>query len=104
MGKGRPLSSPLTLLRGEKTGHAHALEAQTGTVNEAMTELNGVREDAATMVFEGKSITLPSGGTVVHDEHPAIPLEPGIYTFRRQRHATWRDLLNRYRPVRAVLD
>lgn len=66
----------LVLAYGEVTGHAHA-------VHDAGTML---RNEAAEL--QDLMMLLPGGGTVVHEEHRAIPLAPGNYTVRRQREYT----------------
>ena len=61
----------VVLAYGEVTGHAHALDA-------ALSEL-----------FEARAGTLylraSAGAHLVHEEHGAIALDPGVYRVTRQR-------------------
>lgn len=67
--------SRVVLAHGEVTGHAHFVDAA------------GAREfrlaEAAGMVR--RFLKVAGGATVVHEEHGAIPLPPGIYEILQQR-------------------
>jgi hypothetical protein len=58
----------ITLALGEATGHAHVLEA----------------EDA--VMYRGEYLEIGvGGGTIVHEEHKAVQLDPGTYRLIHQR-------------------
>jgi hypothetical protein len=54
--------------KGEISGHAHRLEGGQVVTAQGVTYCQ-----------------VPNGGRVVHEEHDAIELEPGIWEVRRQR-------------------
>jgi hypothetical protein len=60
------------VMEGEATGHAHVLEE------------GRVLVDAEGALF----LDVPQRSQVVHEEHRAIVLEPGIYRIVRQREYT----------------
>lgn len=72
------------LAYGEVTGHAHQVvvadRTDAETVEAFLAELNGE-------VF----LSAPAGGSVVHEEHSTIQLEPGTYKVIRQREWTDED-------------
>jgi len=70
----------IVLAYGEVTGHAHAIDAA-----------------AATMYRSGNKDILETrkGAVLRHEEHTALPLEPGYYEVIRQReyeHQGWRQV------------
>jgi hypothetical protein len=65
------LPKRIVLAEGEATGHAHVLDAP----EVEMFERGGV-------LFARIGV---AGGTVKHEEHAPIKLEPGTYRIRRQR-------------------
>ena len=67
----------VVLAYGEVTGHAHALYN---------SRVKYFRDDGAVGVAY---IDVPEATEIQHEEHSAIPLEPGKYMVRRQRE--WTD-------------
>ena len=67
----------LIVQRGELMGHAHRVEAKPGQA--ALFNLNG------TMYLEVVAGEGPDAATLVHEEHGAITLDPGVYKVDRQR-------------------
>lgn len=65
---GRYCNRRMVLAQGELTGHAHAINAPGR--------------------LTGNRLLLPVGGTVTHEEHGPIVLEPGEYAIRHQREYT----------------
>lgn len=63
----------LILAYGEVTGHAHA-------ITESDAELLSTADTAERWLRVGSS-----GATVVHDEHGALAIPPGVYRVRIQR-------------------
>lgn len=64
----------VVLAYGEVTGHAHVIEDE------------GVDLFATTSDAVDRWLRVgPKGATLVHDEHGAITLEPGVYRTRIQR-------------------
>lgn len=63
------------ILRGEATGHSHALVG--GDIFE--------KDHVMYLVVKGS-------GKVVHQEHDAIPLSKGVYAVRRQREYLSKDM------------
>lgn len=61
----------IVLAHGEVTGHAHAIKNRVAKFYQAG---NGER-----------FLEVPQACSVTHEEHGAIPLEPGIYRVKRQR-------------------
>jgi hypothetical protein len=72
------------LAYGEVTGHAHAVEGDV-----ALFAAADVSE------LEERFLRVEREARVVHEEHDAITLPPGIYVVRRQREYT----PSRVRPV-----
>jgi hypothetical protein len=66
------MGGKLVLAEGEVTGHAHTIEGKGA-------RLFAVNNDHRFLVVTGTDITL------AHEEHAAIPLEPGIFRVIRQR-------------------
>jgi hypothetical protein len=64
----------LVLVRGEATGHAHAIDSSLAELFEDRNDALYLRVDAAA----GESVQL------VHEEHAAITLPPGNYRVVRQ--------------------
>lgn len=68
-----PVDGRIILVRGELSGHAHAIR----------------RSDGRVQFFEGpgdqRYLLLTDTGRLEHEEHGAIVLEPGWYEVRRQR-------------------
>jgi hypothetical protein len=75
----------IVLAEGETTGHAHRLEA----------ELADLLEDATGRRF----VTMELPGRLVHEEHAAIDVPPGVYEVVRQR-----EYVPEQRAVRRVAD
>ena len=80
--KGKEVAQPvekgrLVLLRGERTGHAHTVEADKAT-------LMSWEDILMLVVKEDTKLT--------HEEHNPIPLEPGVYEIRTQRRFNYDDL------------
>ena len=67
----------LVLLRGERTGHAHTVEADKATIM-------SWGDVMALEVAEETELT--------HDEHNPIPLKPGTYQVNTQRRFNYDDL------------
>jgi hypothetical protein len=73
MPQGRPIDAEdgrLVLARGEATGHHHSVAVEDGEL-----------VDAA----EGVFLRIMEATPLVHQEHGAITLEPGVYRVVRQR-------------------
>lgn len=81
-----------TILRGERTGHAHRL---VGTDLLVMDRPEALVDGLFAKVAEGAKVT------VVHEEHDPVPLPPGDYRFSRQRVV---DLLRDDTPEAYPLD
>lgn len=69
-----PEQGRLILAKGEATGHHHSVPASAGTLTR---EADGVMY-----------LTIDELTAVEHQEHAAIPLEPGTYRVTRQREYT----------------
>lgn len=69
----------IVLAYGEVTGHAHAIKDKT-------TELYKFDVDMFLKVLNTTNL--------VHEEHGAITIEPGIYKVVRQREYTPREIRN----------
>lgn len=72
--KGGPVQAEhgrLILARGEATGHHHSIPANAGTLT---------LDEGGVMYLTIDELT-----AVEHQEHAAIPLEPGVYRVTRQR-------------------
>jgi len=61
----------IILAEGELTGHAHVVEAATAELLEDVTGL--------------RFLSIKEPGRLVHEEHAAIGIDPGIYRVVRQR-------------------
>ncbi len=72
-----PEEHRIVLAYGEVTGHAHAVS----TAHASMYRVN----DTNYLVAE-------PGATLVHEEHSAIVLEPGVYRVVRQREYSPREV------------
>ena len=72
---------------GEVTGHAHRVRGP------------GVRlRDLSDTEIEGRlRLDVPRGGTITHEEHRMIVLEPGTYEVRHQRTMTSPGIWERVR-------
>jgi len=78
----------ITLALGEATGHSHVLEADTIVVGRPWSNPNEIailQVGFDMMVRPSHVISIPFGGTVVHQEHGAIVLDPGNYAVVQQR-------------------
>jgi hypothetical protein len=67
----------IVLAYGEVTGHAHALS----TAHAALYKIGDERY-----------VVAQDGATLVHEEHSAITLEPGVYRVVRQREYAPREV------------
>lgn len=68
----------IVLAYGEVTGHAHAIyEPQTMTKPEGKARMWSAGAERFIQVMEATSLK--------HEEHAAIPLQPGIYRVHQQR-------------------
>ena len=76
----------VVLAYGEVTGHAHCV---IGDVEFLAADLQEM---------EQRFLKVESEAQVVHDEHSAITLEPGVYEIVRQREYTSADM----EPVRVA--
>ena len=63
------------LAEGEATGHAHAV-------------IDDVDQHSMYVDGELRYLSVGIATALKHEEHTFIPLEPGIYEFRRQREYT----------------
>lgn len=74
----KPEKNRVILAHGEVTGHAHAIPAKAAVLYETM---------ANTRLLE---VTVPT--QLIHEEHGAIDLDPGVYEVYRQVEYSPRDL------------
>lgn len=65
------VEGPVVLARGEVTGHAHRVEHPGAELWESADKR--------------RFLALVEAAPVLHEEHGAIELEPGVYEVRRQR-------------------
>lgn len=63
----------VVLARGEQTGHTHAIYEEK------------VRLYATARATDDAVLVVEENAALVHQEHSAIPLLPGVYLVRRQR-------------------
>jgi hypothetical protein len=70
----QPESGRMILMHGEATGHAHAVLERDATI----------RSRGTGMTME-RWLDVHKATSVVHEEHAAIPLQPGVYRILRQR-------------------
>lgn len=86
-GKVEKHNGSFVLALGETTGHKHVITVE--------------REDAMTIVTtdEGRFIELKMPGTLTHEEHGTITVEPGIYFQVAEREMDWFGL-----SVKKVID
>lgn len=81
MPDGRPVeaeSGRLILARGEVTGHHHSVAAGDAALLESA---------------EGLYLRIMAPTPLEHQEHAAIPLQPGAYRVVRQREYTPREIV-----------
>lgn len=60
----------IVIALGERTGHKHAMDALTATLYKLGRDMY---------------IDAEEGATLLHEEHHAIRIEPGLYKVRQQR-------------------
>lgn len=77
-------SKAIILAHGEVTGHHHCLETTDPADWWKEGEISTSNAKPSTLAGE-LFVSLPTGGTVTHDEHSKIALPPGDYRVTRQR-------------------
>lgn len=69
--------------RGEESGHRHAIY---GGGAKLLLQPTPLGEQMPSELYVGHLVVHAAGGvSLSHEEHAAIPLEPGTYRVRRQR-------------------
>lgn len=69
----KPADKRIVLAWGETTGHAHAIDCNFARLYEMAGE---------------RFVVAVEGATLVHEEHSAIKLTPGVYRVVQQREYT----------------
>lgn len=77
----QPEQGRLIVARGEATGHHHSVPANAGVLS---------LDEGGVMYLTIEELT-----AVEHQEHRAIPLEPGVYKVTRQRELSVVDAMPR---------
>ena len=80
----------IVLAEGELTGHAHVVESDLA---ELLDDVTGLR-----------FLTIREPGRIVHEEHAAIGIDPGVYQVVRQREYVPGPMADPESRVRRVAD
>lgn len=78
----------IVLAKGEVTGHAHRIVGSGAKLLVRETDLEALLDPADVVDLETRFLMVEEEVQLVHEEHGAITIEPGIYELPGQREFT----------------